>query len=130
MTAEAASTCILLVDDDETIVAAMRMLLRVSGHGVRTAASAAEAHALVDAGFRPDVLVTDYQLGVTGGNGLDVVRELRAKLRHPLPAIVMTGDVSGALTPAVAAASACELLVKPFDPETFVARVEALLRAT
>ncbi len=129
MNADATGPCVLLVDDDETIVAAMRMLLRVSGHRVRTAASADEAYALVAAGLRPRVLVTDFQLGISGANGLDVVRGLRARLGADVPAILTTGDVIDTLAPEVAALPACELLVKPFDPQSFVERVASLLSA-
>jgi two-component system CheB/CheR fusion protein len=121
-----ANACILLVDDDESIVAAMRMLLRVSGHRVQSADSAAAALALVEAGVRPHALVVDFQLGVDGPDGIELLRALRAKLGRDVPAIVTTGDVSGELEPVVASLPACSLLVKPFDPQAFVARIEAL----
>ena len=119
--------CVLLIDDDESIIAAMKMLLRVSGYRVRTAASVAEASALVEGGLQPDLIVSDYQLGVAGANGIDAVVALRAALGRNVPAIVTTGDVSGLLEPRVAAMPGCQLLVKPFDPDTFVARVAAIL---
>lgn len=121
------NACILLVDDDESIVAAMRVLLRVSGHRVQTAGSAAAALALVDAGARPHALVVDFQLGVDGPDGIELLCALRANLGRDVPAIVTTGDVSGELEPVVASLPACSLLVKPFDPQVFVARIEALL---
>lgn len=127
MTPAAAPACVLVIDDDESIVAAMKMLLRVSGYRVQTAESAAQARALIADGLRPDLIVSDYQLSVAGVNGIDVVFELRALLQRDVPAIVTTGDVSGVLEPRIAALPACQLLVKPFDPETFIARVEAIL---
>jgi CheY-like chemotaxis protein len=124
------TACVLLVDDDDTIAAAMAMLLRVSGHRAVVADSGARAHALVDGGVDPRVIVMDYQLGVHGPDGLEVLRTLRARLERTVPAIVTTGDVSGALEPLVAGLPACTLLVKPFDPQAFVDRVEALLAGT
>lgn len=123
----APTACVLVVDDDETIASAMKMLLRVSGYHAVVAGSGAHAHALVDGGADPRVIVVDYQLGVQGPDGLEVLRTLRAKLGRAVPAIVTTGDVSGALEPLVAGLPACTLLVKPFDPQSFVDRVEALL---
>lgn len=128
MTAAAAPPCVLVIDDDETIVAAMKLLLRVSGYRVQTAGSPAQARALVADGLRPDLIVSDYQLDVTGANGIDVMLELRAMLARDVPAIVTTGDVSGMLEPRVVALAACQLLVKPFDPQTFLEQIEALLQ--
>lgn len=127
MTPADTPACVLLIDDDESIVAAMKMLLRVSGYRVRTAASAAEAATLVAAGVNPDLIVSDYQLGVADANGIDALLALRATLGSDVPAIVTTGDVSGLLEPRIAALPACQLLVKPFDPDTFVQRVAAIL---
>lgn len=127
MTPADSSACVLLIDDDESIVAAMKMLLRVSGYRVQTAESPAQARTLVAEGLRPELIVSDYQLGVMGATGIDVVLELRTVLGRDVPAIVTTGDVSGILEPRVAAMSACQLLVKPFDPQTFIDRVDAIL---
>lgn len=123
----ASSACVLIVDDDESIVAAMKMLLRVSGYRVQAAESAEAALALVHAGLHPDALVVDFQLGIGGLDGVELLRALRARLGRDVPALVTTGDVSGMLDPVVATLPACGLLVKPFDPQAFVERVADLL---
>jgi two-component system CheB/CheR fusion protein len=130
MPSAAPPACVLLVDDDDTVVAAMQMLLRVSGYRVHASDSGAAALALVVAGLRPDALVVDYTLGVGGPNGIELLRSLRARLGRDVPAIITSGDVSGALDAAVAQLPCARLLVKPFDPKAFVEQVDGLFGPT
>lgn len=62
----------------------------------------------------PDVIVADYLLG-DGSNGVDVVEALRDLFDHPIPALVISGDLTGRPERA-AADSSCRFLEKPFRP--------------
>jgi DNA-binding response OmpR family regulator len=77
---------VLLVDDHADTAELLRMLLSRRGFEVTTARSVASA--LVAAEASPiDVLVSD--IGLTDGNGCDLLRQLRAI--GPLPAIALSG---------------------------------------
>src|SRR2546421_11523500 len=77
---------ILLVDDCEEELTPLAKLLRLSGYGVHTATT---LHAALEvAADHPcDLLVSD--LGLPDGSGLDLMRELSARLA--LPGIALTG---------------------------------------
>jgi CheY-like chemotaxis protein len=83
--------------------------------------------ALVELGRPPDIALVDYHLD-EGLTGVDVVRALRARFGHNLPAVVVTGDWSPAVAADVSAAQ-CELLRKPTRPAELRALMTHLLGA-
>jgi DNA-binding NtrC family response regulator len=87
---------ILLVEDDPGVRNATRMLLKVEGYEVSTAASRAEA--LRKASEHPDIgmVVSDYHLGGQE-TGVQVVSAVREVLGPDLGAILVTGDTSLAM---------------------------------
>jgi two-component system CheB/CheR fusion protein len=84
---------VLVVEDDPAVLNATRMLLKVAGYDVATAASLEEA--LRAARERKDLglLITDYHLG-SGETGLDVIASLRAVLGPDLGVVLVTGDTT------------------------------------
>jgi PAS domain S-box-containing protein len=115
---------ILLVEDDARVRNAARMLLNVEGYDVTTAASLAEALAATEktADFR--LLVTDYHLG-SGETGVEVIAELRRKLAHPLPAILVTGDTSRVMRH-LQCDDRLRAVSKPIDPDELLSLVREL----
>jgi DNA-binding NtrC family response regulator len=116
-------SCILVVDDEESICWAFREFLGDEGHRVETASSAEEA--LIKAGeFRPDAIVLDVRL--PGMDGLTALPALRAR-SGSAPIVVMTafGDLETAVR--AVEAGAFEYLVKPFDLEQAVKVVRRAL---
>lgn len=96
----------LLVDDESAVCEATAQMLSDLGYEVSSAASGAEALALVEDGLNPEVLVTDHVMpGMTG-------TELAAEVRRRLPAIkilVISGYAEeGGIDPVLAR------LTKPF----------------
>ena len=69
----------------------MRMLLEHAGYRIRSAGSAREALALIDAGFSPDMVISDI---VMPGDmdGLGLAREIAA--RHPAMKVVLASGYS------------------------------------
>jgi signal transduction histidine kinase/CheY-like chemotaxis protein len=84
-TAKARCLRVLLVDDDPMTVRILARLLRQVGHDVTTAASLDEALAAPIETI--DLVVSD--LGLPDGNGLDLMR--RVKARREIPGIALTG---------------------------------------
>ena len=78
---------ILLVEDDPMTARIMAKLLRNAGYAVTTANSVAGA--LAEPLEEIDVIISD--LGLPDGNGLDVMRDARARAGRDLPGIALTG---------------------------------------
>jgi PAS domain S-box-containing protein len=93
---QAGKTRVLLVEDDNGVRDATRMLLRVEGFAVDAVCSTAEALQLAKEKPEIDLLVTDYHLG-NSETGTQLVATLRAQLGRPLKAVLITGDTSSAV---------------------------------
>ena len=79
---------ILLVDDDALIAGSTAALLEDLGHRVVETHSGDEALGLMQEGFAPDILVTDYAM--PGMTGMDLTVAVRKQ--HPtLPILLATG---------------------------------------
>jgi len=111
---------VLVVDDDEAVRRATCALLRGWGCEVREAAGAADALAAA-AGFAPDLVLADHQLGA-GLSGPELVLQLRDSAGAALAAVILTGDGEGPGLEAIRAAG-FPVLRKPVRP----ARLRALL---
>lgn len=118
-------SAIMVVEDDPDLLELVAQMLRDNGHMVSCAPDAAEALRLIGAGaIRPDILLTDYNLP-SGQSGVDLLMALRVRLQRPLPAIVLTGDISNIAEAAIADAD-CIHLMKPVNPAALLRAVESL----
>jgi two-component system, sensor histidine kinase len=118
---------VLLVEDDEGVRRATRMLLRVEGYAVTAVASLAEALQHVSAGNALDLLISDYHLA-GGVTGIHAVSALREATGVPLKAVIVTGDTSAAIKelprdPFLRVAS------KPIQADALMALLRGLLAA-
>jgi PAS domain S-box-containing protein len=114
---------VLFVDDDPTIIDATTMFLNKIGVHVHSASSGAEAIALVEAGIRPDIIVSDYRLPEY--NGLEVIRRVRKATVDNLPAILMTGDTSVKEIDNANLGN-CTVLHKPVDTDVLISLISQL----
>jgi CheY-like chemotaxis protein len=87
----AASTPVLLVDDEELVRAGTADMLADAGYVVRQASSARQALALLEEGLQVEALITDYAM--PGMTGAELAREV-ARLRPALPVLMITGFAS------------------------------------
>ncbi len=122
---DARSPEILLVEDDPAVRDATRMLLKVEGYRVFTAASLAEAQACVAEHPQIDLLVTDYHLS-NGETGTQVISALREQLGATLRAVLITGDTSSAVKDLNRDAR-LRLARKPIHAEELLTMLKALL---
>src|SRR5919202_1837937 len=114
---------LLVIDDDEQLLAALRRALVYEGYDVTVAASGEEG--LRAARDRPpDLVVLDVRL--PGIDGLEVCRRLRAG--DDVPVLMLTARDEVADRVAGLDAGADDYLVKPFAVDELLARVRALLR--
>ena len=109
---------VVVIDDDPLILEATGGLLRSWGCCVVTAKSCEEALvrlAKTQAGRRPDVIVSDYQLS-RGLTGVDAIERLRSAFGK-IPALVISADAS--CPPCEVGPRAYQLLYKPVNAERF-----------
>jgi PAS domain S-box-containing protein len=119
---------VLVVDDDESIGAAVRLLLRTAGYQPLVANGLSEALAAADAaGGDVALLLCDYRLEAGAQTGRDVVERIRAHLGRAVPAILMSGDTSGVVAADAAGVPDCGLLAKPFSADAFLDAIAAKL---
>lgn len=92
-TADGQRRLAVLIDDDVTVLTGLRTLFIEWGYEVVIARSAAQAlDGLQDMARAPDLVVADYRL--RGGDvGTDAVASIRAQAGHPIPGIILTGDM-------------------------------------
>ena len=84
----------VLIEDDEKVADAWRLLLEAEGLQVATAASAPEAQAIAEYFERaPDLIISDFHLA-DGSTGVDAVTQIRAVFKRVLPAFIVSGDTS------------------------------------
>ncbi len=104
---------LLLVDDEEGIRTVLALLLTDMGCAVRTAASGAEALAMVRAD-PPSVVLTDVRM--PGMDGIDLLRAVKAEFPG-VEVLVLTGHGDMELAVSSLRFGAGDFLTKPVAPE-------------
>ena len=115
---------VLVVDDDQSIREALDRALRLEGFAVTLSIDGESALVEVE-GKQPHVMVLD--LGLPGISGIEVIRRLRAS-GHDLPICVLSARDEVADRVEGLRAGADDYVVKPFELEELVVRLQALLR--
>ena len=114
---------ILLVDDDDLILASLPTLLEVLGHQVATADRGAKALALLKDGPEPDLVIMDVTMPELGG--VETLERLRA-FKPVLPVLLATGNVDAEVEDAVSRDPNARVIGKPFT----LAQIRTMLAAT
>jgi DNA-binding response OmpR family regulator len=111
---------VLFIEDDAGLAGVVVRHLRARGHDARTVASAEEAVALVNSGFRPTVVLLDINL--PGVSGWDLLRTggLRAAGSPPVYIVSATSVPAARLREFKVAG----FLPKPFALPTLIEIVE------
>ena len=117
------SSIVYVVDDDDQVRGAIRVVLEDSGRHVETYAS---CEAFLQA-FRPGksacLLIDAY---LPGMSGLDLLKKLRADGHH-LPAIMITGDSDVAMAVEAMKAGALDFIEKPIGRDELVHSIDRAL---
>jgi DNA-binding response OmpR family regulator len=114
---------VVVVEDEESIAAAVAARLRSEGFRVEIAFDGPSGVELVER-VRPDLVVLDLML--PGFDGLEVCR--RIQRTRPVPVLMLTARDSETDLLVGLAVGGDDYLTKPFSPRELVARVHALLR--
>ena len=118
---------ILTIDDDPDILDVLQLTLGEQ-YEVYQAHNGKEGLDLVPV-KSPDLIICDYMMPVM--NGRDFCKTLKKDLllRH-IPVIMLTGKGEAKDVVSGIEAGADDYLVKPFDPDTLLARIKMILRRT
>ncbi len=114
---------VLLVDDERSVLAALKELVQGRGWEPLLASSGAEALELLD---RADAVVTDFSMPEM--NGLELLRAVRER-DEGLPVILLTARGSERLAVRAIKAGAYEYVPKPFDVDEMVVALGRALEA-
>ena len=120
---QAATTRLLLVDDEAALREPLADYLVRQGFSVTEAASAAQARSLLKTEL-PDLVLLDIMM--PGEDGLSLCRHLAET--HAIPTILLTAK--GEPTDRIVGLEigADDYVVKPFEPRELVARIRSVLR--
>ena len=116
---------ILVCDDEQQILRALRVILRDAGFEALPASDAEEALD-VAAVQHPDGAIIDLVL--PGADGVELCRRLREWSEMPIIVLSAIGDEDAKVR--ALAAGADDYVTKPFGPRELVARLKANLRRT
>jgi two-component system KDP operon response regulator KdpE len=116
-------TKVLVIDDEEPILRALRINLTARQYEVSTAADAASGLAAM-ARVRPDVLILD--LGLPDMDGTEVIRGVRGWTSTPIIVLSAWGQESQKV--AALDAGADDYVTKPFGMNELLARLRAAVR--
>ncbi|CAN5690062.1 N/A [soil metagenome] len=119
---------IVVAEDDEDVHALLKILLSAEGHQVRMARDGVTALALARAG---DVDIYVLDIAMPGElDGLAVTRAIRSDPELPrVPILLLSARTRESDVRRGLAAGADGYLVKPFDTDVMLERVQQLLRA-
>jgi PAS domain S-box-containing protein len=115
---------ILVVEDDRAIAQALECLLSSYGYTIDMATDGEAGLQLAEA-FEYDLVVLDVLLPKL--DGISLCQQLRTR-HFQTPILLLTGQGEGHQKATALNAGADDYVVKPFDAEELVARVQALLR--
>lgn len=119
---------VLIVEDEPSASEALLVLFQSCGADARTAASAVEALAVLDA-WRPDVLVSD--IAMPGQDGYSLIRSVRERSREQggsIPAVALTAYAKIEDRVSILSAGFHMYLSKPADPNELIAVVGSLAK--
>jgi two-component system KDP operon response regulator KdpE len=121
----AARQRVLVCDDEQQILRALRVILRDAGYEALPASTAEEALDVAAVG-RPDAAIIDMVL--PDGDGIELCRRLREWSEMPVIVLSAVGDEDAKVR--ALACGADDYVTKPFGPRELIARLEANLRRT
>jgi DNA-binding response OmpR family regulator len=117
--------CIVVADDDPTVVSLVKIRLGLAHYTVVTAEDSEQALAMVRT-KDPIAVILDVQM--PGGGGLSVLSKLKADPRtSALPVMMLTGERNAETVLQAMDAGADDYMVKPFLPDALAERVSRLV---
>ncbi|GGE12993.1 response regulator [Aureimonas endophytica] len=118
---------ILIVDDSATMLMSLRISFETNGLAVADAPNAEAALDKLKGGLKPDMIVTDLNMGAM--NGIELIREVRKLPGFQfLPIVLLTTESQADKRAEAKSAGATGWLVKPADEATLMKVARQLLK--
>lgn len=120
--------CIVIADDDPTIISLVKLRLGMARYNVMAANDAVAAVAMVRA-QEPVAVILDVQM--PGGGGLSALGKIRSDPRTAkLPVMMLTGERNPETVMEAMTGGASDYMVKPFNPDVLLDRVSRLVKSS
>lgn len=119
---------VLCVDNNLQTLDAMSELMMSWKYNVRTLSSISEMDEKLNNGFRPDILIVDYQLD-DDQTGADFVDAYQRKYNQKTPVLFVTANYSDEVK-SIITNLGCELLYKPVKPSELKVKIGKILENT
>ena len=117
--------CIVVADDDPTIVSLVKLRLELAQYDVVGTNDAVAAVAMVRA-RTPAAVILDVQM--PGGGGLSVLAKIKSDPElSGLPVMMLTGERNAETVMQAMGNGADDYMVKPFNPDALAQRVSRLI---
>jgi two-component system, sensor histidine kinase len=116
---------LVLLEDNDSVRMATELFLTLEGFETRSAATVAQAEALLADLTQGDIFITDYHLEGKL-TGLDVLRRLRLEQARDVPAILLSGDLQSMLRMIKTSIPQCRFLSKPVDTKALLSAIAEL----
>ena len=117
---------ILIVDDDETILEILKKTLSEHGYDTTTAQDGQEAINTLQSSNNIDAAILDILMPkMDGRETLKTIKE--SNNIKDLPILMLTGENSLANVSECLTLGANEYMVKPFEPEMLISRLQKIL---
>ena len=105
---------ILLIDDEPSVLAALRLLMEAVGYRVKAFSSAAEALAAMSDDHESQLVICDLRMPKM--NGLELLAETR-RIRPELPFVLMSAHATAEEQQRAEELGSQGFLAKPFMPD-------------
>jgi DNA-binding response OmpR family regulator len=120
--------CIVIADDDPTIVKLVKLRLGMARYNVVSTNDAIAAMAMVRSN-EPMAVILDVQM--PGGGGLSALAQIKGDPRlSRLPVMMLTGERNPETVMQAMTGGADDYMVKPFNPDTLLERVSRLVKSS
>jgi DNA-binding NtrC family response regulator len=117
---------VLAVDDEPIVLKSCRLVIEAEGWEMISAASVAEALAILER-IIPDLLLVDVKMPVH--DGMYLMRKVREK-RPGIPIIVMSGYATSETIKEAQGLGAALFLPKPFTPDELAETLRSVAKST
>jgi len=121
------SKTVLLVDDSATMLMSLKNTLEISGFQVKTAGDGLAALGQVEAGLKPDLIITD--INMPRMDGLALIAAVRRQLRF-VPILALTTESQATKREEAKRSGATGWLVKPVGGNDLLNVIRQVLPGT
>jgi len=119
-----AKPTILVIDDEKSVLDLVAIILASRGYNIAKAGNAVDGLKLV-AELSPELVLMDYMM--PGVDGLTALRQMRSEFPDTY-VIMFTGKGSEEIAVSLMKAGASDYILKPFNNQNLVERIESVLR--